>query len=463
MSRWIPTGLSIRLLGLTLVFVLVAEVLIYFPSAANYRNNWLQDRVQAARLAALGVEAAPDFRVSDELATRLLAEAEVEAVAISRKNARILILRPSHATDNVLTLDVRTETFLTAIVEVVDHLMSPPERHLRILADGIRPGDELDVIVEETPLRRELWAYSGRIAVASLFISLITASLVYATLILTVVRPVRRLSNAMVAFREAPENPDAGVKPTERRDEIGQAEREFADMQTQVRQALHQKARLAALGEAVAKINHDLRNILASAQLTSDGLAQSKDARTRAGAARLVRAVDRVVNLCEEVLKYGRAEESPPARIVFALAPALDEAAEDAIAQSGDVLWRNDTPPDFKLFADPDHAHRIFLNLMRNAIQAMRASGSDRAPRLHVEACQTGPWIDVCVCDNGPGVPKKAQERLFAAFSGSTTRGGTGLGLAISLELARAHGGRLALKRTGPEGTAFEVRLPAAT
>ncbi len=69
----------------------------------------------------------------------------------------------------------------------------------------------------------------------------------------------------------------------------------------------------------------------------------------------------------------------------------------------------------------------------------------------------------IAISDDGPGLPAKAQEHLFSAFSGGTRKGGTGLGLAISAELVRGHGGRLSLARTGPSGTTFVVVLPKGT
>ncbi|MFT6662353.1 MAG: signal transduction histidine kinase, partial [Maricaulis maris] len=137
-----------------------------------------------------------------------------------------------------------------------------------------------------------------------------------------------------------------------------------------------------------------------------------------------------------------------------------------AIQAEGDVIWTNEVAADIRIDADPDQAHRLFLNLCRNAIQAMQLVEGER--RLTARATPMPPvdegagevWLEIS--DTGPGVPAKARDRLFQAFSGSTRRGGTGLGLSIARELARAHGGEVDLVSTGEAGTIFSVRLPAA-
>src|SRR5205823_13915730 len=115
-----------------------------------------------------------------------------------------------------------------------------------------------------------------------------------------------------------------------RADEIGQIERELVSMQEEVRNALRSRARLAALGQAVSKINHDLRNMLTSAQMASDRLATSGDPTVAKALPRLERALDRAVRLAEDVLAYGRTDEAPPLVKTLDLAGAAQTAGEDA-------------------------------------------------------------------------------------------------------------------------------------
>ena len=127
-------------------------------------------------------------------------------------------------------------------------------------------------------------------------------------------------------------------------DEMQRANSALQAMQKTVSAAFRQRKRLAELGEAVAKINHDLRNSLAAAQIVSEGLAQSEDPRVKRAAPRLERAIQRAVNLAEATLRYGRAE--PPRRTWRAmnLVAAVDEAAAEGLAGCSDIEWKLDAP-----------------------------------------------------------------------------------------------------------------------
>jgi signal transduction histidine kinase len=337
------------------------------------------------------------------------------------------------------------------------------ERYVRIIANPqARPDDIIDVIVPEPALREDLIAYSAGLFQLSFFIAVVTGALLYITLLYAFVRPMRQLAAAMARFRKDPLDPKRGIVPENRRDEIGQAQRALAEMQDDVRNALKQRERLAALGAAVSKINHDLRNVLASAQLVSDRLVSFEDERVRKMGARMVRAVGRGIRLTEATLQYGKAEESPPQTMRLNLRIALDEAAADAMAteSGGEGEWTNAIADGLAIEADPDHVHRIFLNLFRNALQAMTASACDIRMAVRGEAADG--FVSIEVEDGGPGLPARAQEHLFQPFTSSTRREGTGLGLSTARELARAHGGDIVLVRTGPAGTVFAVTLPLA-
>ena len=163
------------------------------------------------------------------------------------------------------------------------------------------------------------------------------------------------------------------IVPTiSRADEIGQAERVLAAMQTELRQALQQREHLAALGTAVAKIQHDLRNILASAQLASDRLASSNDPTVQALAPRLIKAIDRAIALTTNTLKYGKADEAAPKRVGQPLLPLAEEAMHAAFAAGdGTVAWNNSFEPHLLVDADGDQMLRILVNVGRNAVQAL--------------------------------------------------------------------------------------------
>jgi signal transduction histidine kinase len=258
----------------------------------------------------------------------------------------------------------------------------------------------------------------------------------------------------MIEFREDPEDASRVIAATGRRDEIGVAERELAVLQRTVRQALGQRARLAALGTAVTKINHDLRNILATARLVTDGLAASAAPEVRRIAPRLLDAIDRAVALCTQTLDFSREGTPPLAPSRFPLAPLIDEIGPGLAVSEDDLAIEDAIPPELGVVADRDQLHRVFLNLARNAVEA-------GAHRLRFSAVREGGTIAIEVADDGPGLPPKARENLFRPFFGSARPGGSGLGLAIARELVRAHGGELTLASSTGAGTTFRLTLPA--
>src|SRR5690606_23252526 len=300
--------------------------------------------------------------------------------------------------------------------------------------------------------------YSVNILTLSIILSILTAALVFLTLNWFMVRPIRRLTRNMIQFREDPEDPERIVRVSGRGDEIGIAERELAQMQRDLAATLQQKSHLAALGLAVSKISHDLRNMLTTAQLMSDRLSAVDDPTVRRVAPKLLMSIDRAIAFCAHTLKYGRAQEAPPHRERMALRAIVTEAFETVGAQaqsSAASIWTNAVPEDLQVDADRDQLFRILLNLCSNAAEALEGT----AGTVTVSARRTGREVAIEVCDNGPGVPDQARAHLFQAFQGSVRPGGTGLGLAIAAELTRAHGGTIRLLDSD-RGAIFQVTIP---
>ncbi len=461
--RALAFGMSGRLLLLTIAFVMLAEVLIFVPSAAAFRLGWMEERLQAARLASLAVEAAPDRMVNNDLAAELLSGAGVAAVAVKREGMRELILNaaPEGAAAE-FTVDLRSETRLQSLLAMPGAFFPAPDSYLRIVGEARMEGaDFVEALAPRAPLAREMRAYSARIFAASIVISLITATLIYVTLTFALVRPIRRLTEEMTAFGAEPERAAPPARRSApRSDELGEAQSALADMQRGLSQTLRQKQRLAALGEAVARISHDLRNALASASLVSDRLAGDQDPRIQAMGARVMRSINRAARLCEATLSFGGAADAEPQCADLDIAAALDDAAQEAV-EGGAVVWDNRIGPGLSVRCDPEHLHRIALNLFRNAVSAMDGRAG---ARLSVTASRRGSQICIAVADAGPGLSERAQARLFQPFAAGAGNGasGTGLGLAIARDLARANGGDLRLAKSGETGAVFELDLPAA-
>ncbi len=457
--RW-PSGLSSRLLLLTAVFVVVADLFILGPALSSFEERWLLDRIRRAEIAAGAVDVAPDNFVPDRLAERLLTSAGVTAVAIKEQGRRRLVLAAPQMESTPDFTDLRRGRIGGWLIAPWKTLFGGPDRTIRAIASPCcRTAEFIEIVTPAQPLQRDLWSYLLRILALSVAISVLAGGLIYAALSAFIVRPMRRITASIERFRAAPEDPGAPPEHSGRQDEIGRVEEELATMQEEVRQALRSRARLAALGEAVAKINHDLRNMLTSAQMASDRLAGSGDPAVAQALPRLERALDRALGLTRDVLNYGKTSEAEPALTRAPLRAALDAAAEDAGLTTGAVAMETRIARTLMVEADPEQLHRILVNLMRNARQAVE--GAERASGVvKVTAERSERELKIMVADDGPGIPDRVQANLFQAFAGSGRAGGAGLGLAISRELAQAHGGDVVLAQTGPFGSTFELRLP---
>jgi signal transduction histidine kinase len=455
-------GLSGKLLFLTILFVLVSEVLIYVPSIANYRLNWFADKLAVARTAALVLDAAPSGMVSDDLARKLLDSIGAKAVAMKTGDTRRLLVAGDMPTEVHQHVDIREMQPLAAIRDAFEVLLGERGHVLRVVGSAPMGGEFMEIVIDEEPLRQAMLAFSRNILILSLLISAITATLVYLALNRTFVRPMRQLTARMMAFRADPENPARIQPPSDRGDEIGMAERELAVLQRDLSGMLQQKARLAALGLAVSKINHDLRNLLTSAQLFSDRLAAVPDPRVQRLAPKLTQTIERAVAFTESTLAYGRVHERPPERRMIALDQVVEDVRElTGVEGGGAIRWIASIERGMKIDADPEHLLRILSNLARNARQALEARAPNDPDRdqIRITGRREGTVAVIEVADTGPGVPVRAREHLFEAFQGSTRPGGSGLGLAIAAELVRAHGGDIRLI-DGTLGATFRVAIP---
>jgi signal transduction histidine kinase len=459
-------GLSAKLLLLIILFVMVGEVLIFFPSIANFRITWLKGRIAQAEIAALAVEAAPDRMLSRDLKSELLKGAGVLVVSLNKGETRKLVLRTDDPAMIDAHFDLRMTTLMGSIVDAIGALTAGEGRVIGIT--DLPPnmsGELIDIALEEEPLRQAMFGFALNILAVSAILSLIVAALGFFALHGVLVKPMRRLTANMVDFSGNPEDKSRIIEPSPRRDEIGIAERELAHMQRELSSMLSQRSRLAALGLAVSKISHDLRNLLSSAHLISDRLSMIDDPTVRKFAPKLIASLDRAISLCAQTLKFGRAQEPPPMREKFPLHKLVEEVIDAAVVQaSGRVVFYNNVPPSLAADADRDQIFRVLTNIARNAIEAIEAhqATSPEAPdgAVTVRAWREGAVASIEIRDNGPGIPEKVRPHLFEAFQSAARPGGTGLGLAIAAELVRAHGGELRLASTGAEGSAFLFTIP---
>ena len=451
-------SLSAKVLMLTIAFVMLAEILIYVPSVARFRLNNLEQRIEEAHLAAMSLLSIPNFVASPEFEQELLAAVSAHGVVLKQPETRILILTDGMPPNVAASYDLRQRNLLMLIADAFETLFATEDRVIRVIDDAqIRADTEVEIVMDEAPLRAAMLTYSWNILTLSFAIALITAGLLFLVLQGLLVRPIRRITESMTAFRRAPEEPSSSIQPSAgRSDEIGVAQHELAEMQEQLRQSLKQKTRLAELGAAVSKVNHDLRNILATAQLVSDRLTLSDDPDVRRVTPRLIDSIDRAINLCRRTLRYGSADEPAPDLAPFPLGDLVDEVgASVGLPSDGQIVWKNRITNGMEITADRDQMFRVLLNLGRNAVQAIAESGE-----IRVQASRTDAGVSIDVQDTGPGLPPTAREHLFEDFAGSTRSGGTGLGLVIARDVMRSHGGDIELVQSDSSGTVFRLFLP---
>lgn len=456
-------GLSGRLLTLTIAFIMLAEVLIFVPSVASMRLRWLQDQLAIA--AAAGV-------VIDGLQAEL--PPSVQADTLMATGARAIVLRKD-GTSRLLAkaedmpsevdghYDVGHTRVIATVSDALDTLLFGGGRLMRVYGHVGDSDMTIELIMPDEPLRRAMLTYARNVFSISLIISLITAGLIYVAINRMMILPVRRLTNNMRDFSADPGDPARIMVPEAGGDELTIAGQHLASMQTELQHTLKQQKNLADLGLAVSKINHDMRNILASAQLMSDRLVDVDDPMVRSFAPKLLRTIDRAVGYTNEVLSYGQTTEAEPKRRRLCLAEIAREVRDIlGIESASGIEFVIAIEPELEVDADGEQLFRIINNLCRNAHQALASltADADLPRRITVSAERRGTVVAISIDDTGPGMPDKARENLFRAFRGGVRSGGTGLGLAIARELVLAHGGTIALVEKSAPGTEFRIEIP---
>jgi signal transduction histidine kinase len=454
-------GLSGKLLLMTIPLAMIAGMMIYVPAIANFRVNRLNDRLAAANTAALVLDAAPLGMVPETLQQQILTSIGARAVAIKMGQQRRLLASADLPAKIDHDIDTRNITVWAAIHDAFETMLETDNHAIRLVGKAPGAAQFTEVVIDEAPLRKAMYRFSRNVLVVSLLIAGIVSALVYLALHYLFVRPMRRITANIVGFHDNPENPARIISPKQRGDEIGVVERELSDMQRDLVSMLNQKSRLAALGLAVSKINHDLRNLLASSQLLSDQLASVPDPRVQRFAPKLMRSLERAIAFCQSTISYGRAQEAEPDRRMVLVEPVVSEVRESAgLATDASITWVAAIERGLSIDADPDQLFRVLLNLVRNAAQALESLPQGTgAMQIRITGRREGAVSILEVSDTGPGVPAKTRERLFEAFQTSGRPGGSGLGLAIAAELIRAHGGDIHLVE-GTIGATFRISIP---
>jgi signal transduction histidine kinase len=466
--RPIRFGLATRVLLLNTAFVIAAAAIIYFPAIATYRDHWLRNRLSAAHTAALVLDAAPEGMISPELSRELLDSVGARIIVLSKHGTK-QILAASDLPQSVDQVYDLRETEFVHLAETLGTLMARPGRVITIIGEAPRGGESIAVTMDEAPLTKALRAYSLRLFAVTVFMSIVVANLATIAIHMMVLRPVRRLTNNLIEFGANLENPSARIiVPSGGNQEIAQAEEELANMQTALVRELNEKQHLAALGLAVAKISHDMRNMLTSAQLLSDRLTNVViDPVAQRLVPKLIATIDRAIRFCEATLAYGSDVDDPPRPAAFSLRALAGEVMETVQLEAAhDIEFVNATGAGFEITADREQMFRVLMNLVRNAAQALEGTSPELGgmKQIVIKAWREDEMAVIEVADTGPGVPQAQRARLFTPF-GSGRSGGSGLGLVIAADLVRGHGGAIRLVQDGDKdsrGAVFQITLPQA-
>lgn len=453
-------SLSARLVVLMVLFMTLAGLLMQLPAVARYRMACLEDSIARGFDIALALRGSRERQAQPATSTPeymleevLLHHSQLLGVEVGpMPGPQVWIL--GTIPDRVdATVEVPEQTIPALLLDTLQTMLGGAERIVRVR--GVQ-GNKVPVAVyvDEAVLYRDVYSYTLWIVLYSLLIALALAALLYLCLQWLMVRSIRTITRSLMRFREDPEQAARALPSGGRGDEIGYIEAELGRMQRELRAALAQQTRLAALGAAVSKLNHDFKSILSTVSIASGRLAKVDDPTVRKIAPLLVGSVERAIALCTQAQDLARGDQVALSRTRFMLRDLAEEVWAALEARGGGrVAWHDRVRPDLELDADRERLYRVLLNLGQNAIQA-------GATQLRLEGvCRDGQCV-LDLHDNGAGIPEGQRRRLFQPFVGSSRAEGTGLGLVTARDLVRAHGGDLALRNTGPQGTCFRIHLP---
>jgi len=457
--------IRIRLILLICLAVFITEILVFVPSIASMQHRMLEKKHDSLQTISLILTDHYREGIDNNLRKSILKATGTLAISVINKDGSVIELvtngyRPP--VDQVIDLAQFTE--MDAILAAFGTLLNNKQKTLKLIGPITGTDRSLAIVTSSRVLRYMLIEFTWHFALISLTIAIMAAMLIYLIIYELLVRPMQGIYMNMLDFVMEPDNPARIIVPEERRDEVGVTQRRIAAIEGALQQNYVRQKHLADLGLAVSKINHDMRNVLASAQLLSDHLAAVDDPVVQRLAPKLVRTIDRAITYTQSIIAYGRAQEQPPQRRRLLLRRLVEDVQESlAVPGKDDVEIRNFVPEDFEIDADSEQLHRVITNLCRNAVQAMTSVDNDwdcAVKQITITAGHIGTTAIIDVEDTGPGLPERAKEHLFAPFQGSTHRDGIGLGLAICLELVRAHGGTIKLLKDDKPGTHFEIRIP---
>lgn len=433
--------------------------LLFVPSLADFRYNYLHEKIIAGHTAALATEETDHDFISPDLEQELLKASGLQAVIVIQSGSRQILLRSELPATLLDRVDLKRDSFIEKISDAFQTLTRHSDGVILVIGDSVSDRyDSIEILIPEQPLHLAMIDYMQQTALTNILLIIATGVILFISLHFLVSKPMQQMVSRITNFRMNPTAPlDYQTAVDFKNNEIGMVEAELLRMQQDLQASLREKKNLAAVGEAVAKINHDLRNLLTTAQINSDTLQLVEDKTVQRLLPRIERSLEQAVNLCENTLRFSQKEEEQanPETLL------LNELVEEIITIHGlnfrpDMQVTIDIPPNLTVYVDLEHLIRMLTNLIKNSDEAMMQRGS-----LTIAAtADPSSMVHISVIDDGPGIPEALQPNLFKPFLASSKVGGSGLGLAIVLELAELNGGSACLLRSDASGTCFQISLP---
>ena len=451
-------SMSGRLALFSIAFIFLLEITFLVPALTFYRFNRLQERVDDAALVAEALLSTPNPQIDTDQSKELLESAKILDLAIVREDRRERLLLPNNTFTISNVVNLTEMTVFQIMLNGMSCITSNPNGVMLVVGQPQNGFSKIETAVEEAPICNDVRKFGFNLLIMSMIISMLAGCILFVTVSRQFVRPILFLTKAITNFQGS-KNPRVKVEARSKIKEFYDAEVSLRQMQKRIAKSMRQKERLANLGESVAKIQHDLRNMLSTAHMVADNLEDSDDPKVRKSAPRLVRAIDRAIELSSQTLEYGRVGERK-ARVESVdlweiIAEIVEEETDLVRDQSVEITF--DCGNDIFATADRSFVRRIIQNLVRNARQILEEGDGGT---IHVLAETNDDKIHISVSDNGPGMSEVAMDGLFQPFKGSSRIGGTGLGLAISKELSELMHGKLELASSNASGTIFVLILP---
>lgn len=236
-----------------------------------------------------------------------------------------------------------------------------------------------------------------------------------------------------------------------------------------LRERVDEREKLTSYGHIAAGIAHEVKNPLGGIRGAAELIGRwSEDERTSNAAELIMREVDRISGLVEELMVFARGDEldERSVNLHWVLDSVIELIRMDPLAE-GITIERVYDPSIPELFADADRLRQIFINLMRNALQAMEEQPGTLSietrmtldHRLANHEGRSGPTVEIRIRDTGSGIEPEILDRLTTPFFTTRTQG-TGLGLAVSRHWISRHNGTLRIASRLGEGTTVHVQLP---